>query len=100
MRELQNCIERAVAFTRFDELTVEDLPEKIRDYKSTDLTIPGLEAPEVLTMDEVERRYVIRVLKQLHGNKTMAADLLGVDRRTLYRKLERWDTPDEPEPGA
>ena len=100
VRELQNCIERAVAFTRFDELTVEDLPEKIRDYKSTDLTIPGLEAPEVLTMDEVERRYVIRVLKQLHGNKTMAADLLGVDRRTLYRKLERWGSPDEPEPGA
>ncbi len=41
-------------------------------------------------MDEVERRYITRVLKQLDGNKTMAAELLGVDRRTLYRRLERW----------
>jgi len=90
VRELQNCIERAVAFTRFGELTVDDLPEKIRNYKSTDVTVPGVGQEEVLTMDEVERRYITRVLKQLDGNKTMAADMLGLDRRTLYRKLERW----------
>jgi two-component system response regulator AtoC len=90
VRELQNCIERAVAFTRFDELTVDDLPEKIRNYRSTDLDIPGLGPDEVLTMDEVERRYITRVLKHLDGNKTMAAEILGLDRRTLYRKLERW----------
>jgi two-component system response regulator HydG len=90
VRELQNCIERAVAFTRFDELTVDDLPEKIRNYRSADVSVPGLGPHEVLTMDEVERRYVTRVLKQLDGNKTMAAELLGLDRRTLYRKLERW----------
>ena len=66
------------------------LPEKIRDYKSSDLSIPGVAAHEMLTMDEVERRYVLRVLQQLNGNKTLAADLLGVDRRTLYRKMERW----------
>src|SRR6185503_13449500 len=97
VRELQNCIERAVAFTRFDELTVDDLPDKIRGYRSTDLGIPGVDAHEVLTMDEVERRYITRVLKQLEGNKTMAADLLGLDRRTLYRKLERWYAAPEPE---
>ena len=90
VRELQNCIERAVAFARFDELTVDDLPERIRGYRSSDLGIPGLAPDEVLTMDEVERRYITRLLKQLDGNKTMAAELLGVDRRTLYRKLERW----------
>jgi two-component system response regulator AtoC len=90
VRELQNCIERAVAFTRFGELTVDDLPEKIRDYRSTDLSIPGVGPQEVLTMDEVERRYITRVLKQLDGNKSTAAELLGLDRRTLYRKLERW----------
>jgi two-component system response regulator HydG len=90
VRELQNCVERAVAFTRFDELTVDDLPEKVRDYRSTDLGIPGLGPDEVLTMDEVERRYITRVLKQFDGNKTIAAEILGLDRRTLYRKLERW----------
>jgi len=97
VRELQNCIERAVAFTRFDELTVDDLPEKIRDYRSSDVSVPGLGSHEVLTMDEVERRYITRVLKQLDGNKTMAAELLGLDRRTLYRKLERWSAARDPE---
>jgi two-component system response regulator AtoC len=97
VRELQNCIERAVAFTRFDELTVDDLPEKIRDYKSSDLSIPGISAHEMLTMDEVERRYILRVLKHLDGNKTTAADLLGLDRRTLHRKLERWGQPRDPD---
>jgi two-component system response regulator HydG len=97
VRELQNCIERAVAFTRFGELTVDDLPDKIRDYRSADLSIPGISATEIMTMDEVERRYITRVLKQLDGNKTTAAELLGVDRRTLYRKLERWGAGPEPE---
>ncbi len=97
IRELQNCIERAVAFTRFGELTVDDLPDKIRDYKSNDLSIPGVSATEIMTMDEVERRYVTRILAQVDGNKTTAAELLGVDRRTLYRKLERWGAAQEPE---
>ena len=66
------------------------MPEKVRDYKSSDLSIPSVAEHEMLTMDEVERRYILRVLKQLGGNKTVAADLLGLDRRTLYRKLERW----------
>jgi two-component system response regulator HydG len=99
VRELQNCMERAVALTRFGELTVDDLPEKIRDYRSADATIPGLGPEEVLTMDEVERRYITRVLKQVDGNKTLAAEMLGLDRRTLYRKLERWGSPPEPSNG-
>jgi two-component system response regulator AtoC len=91
VRELQNCIERAVALTKFGELIVDDLPEKIQRYRSDDLNIPGVGPAEVLTIDEVERRYITRILKHLDGNKTLAAELLGLDRRTLYRKLERWD---------
>jgi two-component system response regulator HydG len=91
VRELQNCIERAVAFTRFDELTVDDLPEKIRNYRTSESAVPGVGALEILPMDEVEHRYIVRVLKQLDGNKTVAAEMLGLDRRTLYRKLERWE---------
>jgi two-component system, NtrC family, response regulator AtoC len=90
VRELQNCMERAVAFTRFNQITVDDLPEKIRDYKSTESGIPGVVDDNILSLDEIERRYVMRVLKQLDGNKTVAAEALGLDRRTLYRKLERW----------
>jgi len=91
VRELQNCMERAVAFTRFDEITVDDLPEGIRDYRSTSQSIPGVDAHEVMSLDEVERRYILRMVKHLDGNKTLAAELLGVDRRTLHRKLERWE---------
>ncbi len=47
------------------------------------------------TLDQLERRYVARVLKAVAGNKTQAARVLGVDRRTLYRKLERYDKDDE-----
>jgi two-component system, NtrC family, response regulator AtoC len=90
VRELQNCIERAVAFTRFEELSVDDLPEKIRHYRGTDRSVPGVGALELMPMEEVERRYILRVLEQLDGNKTAAAEALGLDRRTLYRKLERY----------
>jgi two-component system response regulator HydG len=97
VRELSNCIERAVALTRFEELSVDDLPEKIRDYRGTDLAVPGVDALELIPMEEVERRYILRVLAQLHGNKTLAAEALGLDRRTLYRKLERYGEPSERE---
>jgi two-component system, NtrC family, response regulator AtoC len=90
VRELQNCIERAVALTRYEELTVQDLPEKVRDYRDAPLFIPGEDPVELLPMDEVERRHILRVLKAVGGNKTTAAEVLGFDRRTLYRKLERY----------
>jgi DNA-binding NtrC family response regulator len=90
VRELQNAIERAVAFTAFDHITVDDLPEKIRTYGG----VPHVSQPEttteLLTLVEVERRHIARVLKAVLGNKTQAARVLGVDRRTLYRKLEMY----------
>jgi two-component system, NtrC family, response regulator AtoC len=94
VRELSNCIERAVAFTRFEELAVDDLPEKVRDYRGVNLTVPGVGALELLSIEEVERRYILRVLRQLDGNKTATAEVLGLDRRTLYRKLERYGEAD------
>jgi len=89
VRELQNCIERAVALARYDQLGVDDLPEKIRDFKSSRVIVETEDPSELLPMDEVERRYILRVLEAVGGNKTMAAQVLGFDRRTLYRKLER-----------
>jgi two-component system response regulator HydG len=90
VRELHNAIERAVAITRYEELTVDDLPERVRDYHSSQLVVAG-DDPELLpTMEEVERRYVLRVLDAVQGNKALAARVLGLDRKTLYRKLERY----------
>jgi len=94
VRELQNCIERAVALTRFDRLVVEDLPQKIRSYQTSHVVLAADDPSELATMEEVERRYVLRVLNAVGGNKTLAAQTLGFDRRTLYRKLERYGALD------
>jgi two-component system response regulator HydG len=91
VRELENCIERAMALTRFDQITVEDLPEKIRDYRANRLVLSAEDATELVSMDELERRYILRVMSLVNGNKSRAAEILGFDRRTLYRKLERYE---------
>ncbi|MDP9033776.1 MAG: sigma-54 dependent transcriptional regulator [Myxococcota bacterium] len=93
VRELQNCIERAVALAQFDQIGVDDLPEKIRDYKTARISIESNDPSELLPMEEVERRYILKVLETVGGNKTLAAQVLGFDRRTLYRKLERVRDP-------
>ena len=89
VRELLHTIERAVALTRFEELTVDDLSERIRAYKVTPLVFTA-DADELVTLDELERRYVIRVLDAVGGNKSNAARVLGLDRTTLYRMLARF----------
>jgi two-component system, NtrC family, response regulator AtoC len=88
VRELENCIERAVALAAHERLIVDDLPERIRNYRSDDLAIPGVLPTELLPMEEVERRHILRVLKAVGGSKTAAAGVLGLDRSTLYRKLD------------
>jgi DNA-binding NtrC family response regulator len=91
VRELENCMERAVALSRFDQIVVEDLPEKIRAYRTDRFVVAADDPIDVVTMDELERRYLLRVLKLVGGNKSRAAQMLGLDRRTLYRKLERYE---------
>ncbi|HXX69664.1 MAG TPA: sigma-54 dependent transcriptional regulator [Polyangiaceae bacterium] len=93
VRELQNCIERAVALAQFDQIGVDDLPEKIRDYKTARISVESNDPAELLPMEEVERRYILKVLEAVGGNKTLAAQVLGFDRRTLYRKLDRVRDP-------
>jgi DNA-binding NtrC family response regulator len=91
VREVKNCIERAVALTQFAELSVEDLPEKVRDYRQSHVIVASDDASDLVPMEEVERRYILRVLESVAGNKTLAAQILGFDRKTLYRKLERYE---------
>ncbi len=91
VRELQNALERSVAMTRFEEIVVEDLPESVRNYRRTPLLPSGEDSSEFLPKHEVEKRYILRVLEAVSGNKTSAAQILGFDRRTMYRKLERFD---------
>ena len=94
VRELENCMERAVALTRTDELTVEDLPERIQRFEPTTSPRPSSEtaAGEVASLFDAERDHVLRAVQQFGGNKTRAAAILGIDRRTLYRRLERYES--------
>jgi DNA-binding NtrC family response regulator len=101
VRELQNCIERAVALAQFDHIGVDDLPERIAHHKATLADVDGMPPTSaLLPMEEVERRYVTHVLQALGGRKASAARVLGMDRRTLYRKLERWEQEASPGNGA
>jgi len=88
IRELRNTIERAVVLTRYEKILVDDLPEKIRDYKTSNFLVGSDNPSELIPVQEVERRYILHVLKTVGGNKTLAARVLGLDRKTLYRKLQ------------
>jgi two-component system response regulator HydG len=91
IRELQNCIESAVALTDFEKLTVEDLPERIRGYTPSYVLLSSDNPNDLRPMAEVEKRYIYKVMEAMQGNKTLAARILGLDRKTLYRKLEQYE---------
>jgi DNA-binding NtrC family response regulator len=90
VRELRNIIERAVALTGYEKISVDDLPEKIRDYKASHFLVGSDNSTELVPIQEVERRYILHVLKTVGDNKTLAARVLGLDRKTLYRKLQHY----------
>jgi two-component system response regulator HydG len=100
VRELQNCIERAVAVTRFETIRIDDLPERIRAWHPTSVVLSGADPSELVRLEEVERRYNLHVVRAVGGNKTLAAQVLGVARRTLYRKLEHYDLGVDPDAEA
>ena len=79
-----------MTLTRFDHIGVDDLPEKIRDYRPSYVVVAADDPSELVPLEEVERRYILRVMEAVGGNKTLAAQVLGMGRKTLYRKLERW----------
>lgn len=91
VRELEHAIERALALSSSGVLLPDDLPAGPRDGLTQRPTLP---APS-MTLEEVKRWYITRVLEEEGGNKLRAAEMLGIDRRTLYRILERWETGQE-----
>jgi two-component system response regulator HydG len=93
VRELQNAIERAVALTSYEQLTVEDLPPKVKGYESAHVLVASDDPSELVTLEEVERRYILRTMQAVGGNRTTAARILGLDRKTLYRKLQQYEKP-------
>ena len=98
IRELENCVERAVAFARGDSISVDDLPARVRNYKPSHVIVAAQSPDELVPLRTVEERYVRQVLQAVAGNKAAAARILGIERKTLYRKLGRWgmETGEEP----
>ena len=96
VRELENSLERAVAMARRTEIAIEDLPAKIRDHQAARIVIGGDDPAELVTLAEVERRYVQRVLDACGANRSRAAKVLGIDRRSLFRRLKEAATESDP----
>jgi DNA-binding NtrC family response regulator len=86
VRELENVIQRAITLCQHDVILPEDLPASILQEPKESLLDKGIR--ENYTMDRLEKEYVRRVLIEVGGNKSKAAQILGFDRKTLYRKLE------------
>jgi DNA-binding NtrC family response regulator len=90
VRELENVIERLVVFSRGNRVDVGDLPPTVTPRA------PALEKrlfDDLPTLEEIERRYLLHVLEQVGNNRTRAAEVMGIDRRTLYRMAERFGVP-------
>ena len=91
VRELSNYIERAVTLSQGSEIRIADLPDKVRRYEMSSIPVQDTMPQQIITLHELQERYIENVLRTVQGNKTQAAKLLGLDRRTLYRKLERYN---------
>jgi DNA-binding NtrC family response regulator len=91
VRELRNAIAHAVALTTYDKLAAGDLPQKICDCRSSQVDLGVVDPAELIPLAEVERRYVLHVLDAVGGHRAAAAKVLGLDRKTLYRKLQLYD---------
>src|SRR5216110_1916870 len=91
VRELQNAIEYAVVLARQGMVGVKELPTEIQLPPALQQAeIAGLPRAGVQTLDDVERTAIIQALAECHGNKKKAAELLGIQRPTLYNKMKRY----------
>ena len=83
VRELENIIERAVALCDEPEISVHDLPSDLRE-----LTIRRFETGSLLTLEEMEKQYIHEILIKTNYKKNLAAEILGIPRTTLWRKIK------------
>src|ERR1043165_1778108 len=91
VRELESAIEYAVLHARGNEIVPDDLPVKLQSDQVRSAARSPLSAlfEDLPALDELERRYLLYFLEVAGGNRTRAAEILGIDRRTLYRMIER-----------
>lgn len=95
VRELESAVEYAAIRARGAEIATEDLPAKLQSNGARRRSHDPASAlaalySDLISLDELERRYLIYVLEKTGGNRTRAAEILGIDRRTFYRMAERF----------
>lgn len=88
IRELRNMLERATLLADDEVISPEHLPAEVRDSGSVPEDIQLLDTAEILPLDEIERRYLVRVVSDFRGDRDSLADKLGISKRTLFRKLQ------------
>ena len=92
VRELQNIVERGLALCQDGMIGMEDLPNHVKERRASDFLAAAV--ARKMSLAELKREYIERVLEDENGNKTRAAQRLGLDRKTLYRKLEEYAKAD------
>lgn len=86
VRELENVIQNACMMTESNIIDIKDLPEVLRSPLTADSMMDEVMVP----LEEVQKRHVIRVLREVQGNKARAAEILGIGRATVYEMLTKW----------
>jgi DNA-binding NtrC family response regulator len=94
VRELQNVLERLAVGGGDGTIELEELPAAFRERPAARLEEPFFTG--LPSLEEMEKRYLAHVLEVLKGNRSRAAEVLGIDRRTLYRMMERFGMEREP----
>ncbi|HWX43236.1 MAG TPA: sigma 54-interacting transcriptional regulator [Blastocatellia bacterium] len=95
VRELENAIERAVIIAQNRMITVDDLPDSVRGAESEAGPQRTVEVDIGSTMDQVERQVILETLAYTRGDKSRTAQILGIGRKTLYRKLQQYEQEEE-----
>ena len=90
IRELENCIESACVLCSKEEITLDDLPDSLKTSSSEHF----IQIPIGMKMEEAERIIIQENLVNNDGNKSKTADILGIGRKTLHRKLDEWEKLD------
>ena len=95
IRELRNCVERLIVFNSTPEITIEDLPENIRDFvpeAPVQKLLANTEQKQLASdnINEQEHALILKVLEECGNNRTLAAEKLGISRRTLQRRLKEY----------
>jgi DNA-binding NtrC family response regulator len=93
VRELRNAIERAFTLAPGAEIRADDLPPRVRKSGRAAVVIASA-VEQQLPLRELERVYILETLRRADGNKSRAAEILGLDRKTLYRKLDEYGQED------